>query len=1056
MNWFAWIVGALLVTITLVGASAVGNEKYVQLVSHTTQCNTNCKTIYNITAVDYPITLDWSNAWVSFKERKTDLVLKDSEDVPTLKEWDLRRHVITEKVVPCSGVKNESKDCTQKVESWEIANWSQVLMPGESYLIEVVGSIEEGKSADNVLVLTINGERHEYTQWAQWDYATDATGGTFGSGVGQGEANCPGQLIKFINQTVLYNLTNATRAAGSDANLFRIYSCNTSQISNYTVTGATSYPGVILNGSHLYYVCFTKAAAWTSVYNAQVYPIVGTNIAYRKQVSADADCVDTAANSDLHNTVSISTAKWTNETIPPPAPSPFTVLSAQGNLTVREVSVQSWNLTTLWNTTAISSINATFNYGTRTNSTRQITTVFNATHNQTIFVAEFRTNITSAANNTATAWNFTYTVNYANGTIYNNVTANNASNTTYSYFWNGLTTQNPIWEGNSTTIQFNLTKLEGNVAGVNIHVDITGNANTVPFLRWKGAPTASISGNSGLDSNTSTNSLYSIAVVPTFIVTNATNATANVQGSGVFQDSTSSRSITGITTADNVQVWSYFITQIQVSSNSILANTTTYFNTTVFTQNKNYQTLTVNFSVNGTNVPGTLLTNSSSYEIWGANYNFPNVTTGQTNYTYLINATLNVYNSSGSLYSRPADTSLLQNITAYIFVLTSCDTSLTNRRILNFTILDVLNTTRLVTTNVQENHNVNIGLVNLSFPFTRVSVNNWSICAFPNITFSLLDTSIVQVGDGVIYAYSSYTFGDTITPTNTILHNLYATNLSTPNLGLITITVQDSTTIPIPYAAVDTYKYYPATNTYVLVGQDVLSSQGEMVAYLELYSVFYKFIVYTDATRTTILTTDIRKIFSLTETIILGASSTPVWNIYNSLLQGYGNVIANNATQSFILNFNFPSNTISGFTLEKTCLLVSYVPNNSNTNWTQYSSSCLNATSGQITIPINPALGDVWIGIGYANTSQSPSEMNPIGSAVMDLRKALGSLGIFLTYLLVVAGASATFWNPAAAVLMTGGIVAIFATMGIITGLHSGIAITIIVLSAVVSWIIKS
>ncbi len=156
---------------------AVGDEKYLQLVSNTAFC-TDCETEYIVDAADTSVTVGCDG--LQFKETAVDS-LKVKEDISYLSNVGFFKN---------NSVSFVSKTCTEYVstqnganitkapQDYECGAYEDVYVPlacpftvpaGETLKIKVTGQLERSQVVDNVITLTINGDKEVYDQWVLWN-----------------------------------------------------------------------------------------------------------------------------------------------------------------------------------------------------------------------------------------------------------------------------------------------------------------------------------------------------------------------------------------------------------------------------------------------------------------------------------------------------------------------------------------------------------------------------------------------------------------------------------------------------------------------------------------------------------------------------------------------------------------------------------------------------------------------------------------------------------------------------------------------------------------------
>jgi len=349
-----------------------------------------------------------------------------------------------------------------------------------------------------------------------------------------------------------------------------------------------------------------------------------------------------------------------------------------------------------------------------------------------------------------------------------------------------------------------------------------------------------------------------------------------------------------------------------------------------------------------------------------------------------------------------------------------CYTAYPDSYVLNFTTYDSTNLTALNSTfemNFYFYSSTGSGAATGEFLFTDTNenVSNYMFCVNSS-------SNNVTANAVVSYGATSYDSRQYIIDDGTIYQSIQNISLyltETALTDIVTVQVQDQGYSPIAGAVVYIQKWNVGTNTYSTVGMFTTSEIGEGIMDLELYTTFYRAVVYYEGT--IITTTETQKLSSATWTITIDLAIDSPYDLFGDII---GAVTFDNTTN--ITSFTWLDS--SGYT-QRGCLIVKQY---TNLGLSTLSSSCTSSVSGTIDYQLLNngsyiAYGQIYIaefGIFenidtleiYLGTSNLVRTISPFGKVISAL--VIGTMGMIgvaagsaiLGSILLIAGLFLLSW----------------------------------------------
>jgi hypothetical protein len=1102
-----WLLIAFLVVLGIFlfpkSVAGVGDETYVELLSNTDQCLTDCETVYKISAVGQNIKLDWNNAWFEFRDQKN-LGLRDSSLVSGLKSWSL--YVNDSRFVPKTCKENSrysttfvgvngsvvtewhdnisDTDCSYVEEYYRpFAPFDKTILSGQSVKLKIKGSKGVYDRVDNVLVLKIGNQVQKYTQWAWWD--TDwqscrqinvqnmAAGQTFNFFVDNSllanveNANGDYASLRFVNGTC----TGATGELNhwveywNPAANSSIWVNATSAGSSIAVFYDNDAASTVSNASKVFLFAddfVTNVGAWTNnnylthngdstanitqAATAYVYKDLSAALSYPFQLKFAVNRVATTKNFCVAP-VTYGAADW--------ASTSYDCIATDEAVAANILQVLEQNVG--WVGTGVNigantgkyfvdaivqgnkDIDTTWYNNDSINTTPNYQTITTFTNSFNKFGAQL-VRLSGEDFTIPYDWLFVRQA-YATETTITTIGSQESQ---------PIDDNAPDWQVSSPVQNNTVFETTRQTFFVNVTWNTTVIADTNASFTWGGTTYTDVQSSIVVNSTGYNKTIYNISVN---IPLQSSNATSTGHYWTVDIGATNTTRYTNTTTNQSQSInWAYYLSATTARNSDLIEGQTSYFNASLTKLVNNLAWSAINFTHNGTNRAGSIASNSSTVEVWGTS-NTPQPLGNGTNIneTFSINATAWL-NYNGTTLSRLDFT----NYTTQYYhkmVITDCSAgSFSITPAFSYLVYNEEIPTQAVSTNNEEQHVVSVtSLWYRTYGFAKTSRNNWTTCVYPTfVGANMTDNVTLTIGDGVTWASSTALLTQYVinaTPKNL---SVYATNLSGTNVAQITVTVEDTNGIVQPDLVVAVEKYGLANNTYYPITEDRTDAAGQFKVYLHNNDVFYRFTVYNKAKTATLYQTANIRIFGSTYTIVIGTQGLPGWDVFYALSQANALLTFSNATGIFSLDYNLANLPTGSYTLNEVCLRLDRESNTSRGNWTQVQLQCTSVTSGVLsTSAVTQSTADVWRAVAYANISSSPSEPYPLGILGHSFAVGIGLEGLFWGSMLVLVMSSIALFNPAAAVIIAVITLALLATTGVISGLTT-LVVSVIVMGIIV------
>lgn len=277
-----------------------------------------------------------------------------------------------------------------------------------------------------------------------------------------------------------------------------------------------------------------------------------------------------------------------------------------------------------------------------------------------------------------------------------------------------------------------------------------------------------------------------------------------------------------------------------IVQNSIIANATTYETSREsFYLNVNYSTtyyniITGKLFYNGSFYPATISDLGGGNTLFNVTLFVPVVYPTKVNHSYYWTTALT--NASGTTNINFS----WNNLTVDLINLSYC--SQTNSPALNITNYDEQTSSRVYPFTYRSTFFYSVGQGNIfrNLSFQNTTADEVQFCINPNITYFLSGT--IEYGNTSLYTTRNYFLNNF--PINNITTNLFLYSLlTTPSVSFI-LHVQDTALLPLEDYTVRINKWFPGTNTYQTVQIVTTDSNGDGVAFLEIETVDYQFLIF--------------------------------------------------------------------------------------------------------------------------------------------------------------------------------------------------------------------
>jgi len=200
------------------------------------------------------------------------------------------------------------------------------------------------------------------------------------------------------------------------------------------------------------------------------------------------------------------------------------------------------------------------------------------------------------------------------------------------------------------------------------------------------------------------------------------------------------------------------------------------------------------------------------------------------------------------------------------------------------------------------------------FSYGLSGEDNYSICIYPNETTYYVDAVMEYKESNSSNTYANRKYYLVNYTLDNVTDDIYLYNLLESRAEEITIRVYDRTTgRNIPDAYVKVLRYYPETGVYKTVEVEKTDQQGQTLAKMVLYDVFYKFIVEKDGV--VVLSTGVEKILSVSK-VLSAVVSEDVLDSWGKMFGVSQTVTCTNSTNTCRFTWSDSTNIVQTATFK--------------------------------------------------------------------------------------------------------------------------------------------
>ena len=361
--------------------------------------------------------------------------------------------------------------------------------------------------------------------------------------------------------------------------------------------------------------------------------------------------------------------------------------------------------------------------------------------------------------------------------------------------------------------------------------------------------------------------------------------------------------------------------------------------------------------------------------------------------------------------------SSFNNQTVYPIVFEECGTN-ANITALNFTAYNEFNLTRITPFEFKGSFEYWIGSEDLK---KNLTINNDStdeidLCISQNSTFHL----------NALIEYDGAGLNNTQFTKRTYYFNNFLVNNVTTNISLLLLASADSTsfiqyvtdnTLGVANAYIYTYRYYPGTDTWIIVQSTKTDSSGKTVAFYETETALYKHTIVVNGV-TRLEETEGRKIFPestpYTLTFEIGAEPSVDWSDVENDTYSTTTSIFNSET--YIHTFTWAATTTTKCGVFQQSRLYVEQENYSTSN-----SIICNVTSavssGTLTCDLTSYEGN-FISWTYITTSLCGEQLKDVVRFfISEVIAIFGNLGLLMAWFIILTAGMIALWHPIAGIV---------------------------------------
>lgn len=401
-----------------------------------------------------------------------------------------------------------------------------------------------------------------------------------------------------------------------------------------------------------------------------------------------------------------------------------------------------------------------------------------------------------------------------------------------------------------------------------------------------------------------------------------------------------------------------------------------------------------------------------------------------------------------------------QNVTNIIVHICNATYPATTSHALNFTMYDEL-TTELINATLNPttlkatfDYWIGSGSVYKTYSYenlTNYNGSSYQFCIFPND--EIIQTDMDMEYTAANYSTRKYFLSDA--PLDNVSNDIRLELLNDDDSVKFFIQVREGMT-GFPYATTTISKWFPGEGQYRVTEIRETDNDGRFVAYLDLDQIYNFLIVKNGVSYGTINAKALCTEAPCELTLQIEEAETDMW-------QGYYDVYASSI--SYTLDYNDSSQMVTYTFNDLTGLAQYFQLDVLQTNYNNpselayepdgtYCNKTLAAVTGTLTCDLSNYTDGDFKATGYI--SRSPSKIvDYITFVISSIKDTLGSLGIFVSFLLIVVIGLVGCWNPAVGVVLTSFAVLMMKILGFVAFSYTTV-ILIIIMAIIVVFKMKS
>lgn len=373
---------------------------------------------------------------------------------------------------------------------------------------------------------------------------------------------------------------------------------------------------------------------------------------------------------------------------------------------------------------------------------------------------------------------------------------------------------------------------------------------------------------------------------------------------------------------------------------------------------------------------------------------------------------LSLTNSSGTYYFI---SNISQQTVSPIFF-NLCNTTITTKT-LNFTFADE---ETLILHNSTFNSIFNFSLsptigYSRLYSYNNISIKEVDICIFPNDRNFYISTSINYNPNATVYG--TRFFNQINFPVNSTRQDITLYSLKLTSLTTFIIQVQDNNLLPVSGVIVETWKFEPSLNSFILVQTGLTDVNGQTSGQFIINSANYRFVVKQNGN--IIYTSQIQAVTATTTpytiTIAIGSTIPNPWISSQPLDNLLTSITFNKTTNRVTWTY---SDTSGNFTNSNFIVAIQNYTNGHDLVVCNISSTNIAAvTICDLSLTGNKT--GLYYANGYVTRGSTLYLADGISFVVETFTSLMGGLGIILGMIIIIISAMAFKFNEIAGVWMT-------------------------------------